>query len=214
MDIFSGWESSPVACLERLRLAYKIVVDPLGSFRSLRDRGFRDSLCHVLTYGWVTALISGVLNLYGVDYTNPSNAGGSAQLFAPWALDALGLEVGGPAEALFFTGFVMAGYLVLAAVSAPVLASAAWLVMGRPSFGEFPRLSAVAVVYGMTPGFLFGWAPNPFYAVGLWATVWQGLAVREVFDLSWGRTVVVVLLWIIIVGVIHDLTGLLLSQVM
>ncbi|MFH2111250.1 MAG: hypothetical protein ABIJ47_08340 [Candidatus Bathyarchaeota archaeon] len=200
--------------MERLRLVYRIVVDPLGAFRSLRDRGFRDSLCHVLTIGWVTALISGVLSLYGVDYSNPSNAGGSAQIFAPWALETLGLKVGGLAEALFFAGFVMAGYLVLAAVSAPVLASAAWLVMGRPAFGDFQRLSAVAVVYGMTPGFLFGWAPNPFYAVGLWATVWQGLAVREVFSLSWGRAVVVVLLWIVVVGVLHDLAGLLLSLAM
>lgn len=203
-----------MACLERLRLVLRIMVDPLGAFRSLKDKGFRDSLCHVLTIGWVTALLSGALSLMGVDYTNPSNAGGSAQLFAPWALETLGLEVGGPAEVLFFAGFVMAGYLVLAAVSAPVLASAAWLVMGRPAFGEFPRLSAVAVVYGMTPGFLFGWAPNPFYAVGLWATVWQGLAVREVFSLSWGRAVVVVLLWIVVVGVLYDLAGLLLSLAM
>jgi hypothetical protein len=197
--------------LERLRLTYRIVVDPLGAFKSLRDKGFRDSLCHILTLGWVTALLSGALSLYGVDYTNPSNAGGSAQLFAPWALKVLGLEVGGFGEALFFAGFVMAGYLILAAVSAPVLASAAWLVMGRPALSDLLRLSAVAVVYGMTPGFLFGWVPNPLYAVGLWATLWQALAVREVFGLSWMRTVVAVLLWITVVGVIHDLAGLLLS---
>jgi len=197
--------------LERLRLAYRIVVDPLGAFRRLKDKGFRDSLCHILTFGWVTAVLSGALSLYGVDYTNPSNAGGSAQLFAPWALKVLGLEVGGLAETLFFAGFVMAGYLILTAVSVPVLASAAWLVMGRPAFGDLPRLSAVAVVYGMTPGFLFGWVPNPFYAVGLWATLWQALAVKEVFSLSWGRAVVAVLLWVVVVGLLHDLAGLMLS---
>ena len=197
--------------MERLRLAYRIVVDPLGAFRRLKDKGFRDSLCHILTFGWVTAVLSGALSLYGVDYTNPSNAGGSAQLFAPWALKVLGLEVGGLAETLFFAGFVMAGYLILTAVSVPVLASAAWLVMGRPAFGDLPRLSAVAVVYGMTPGFLFGWVPNPFYAVGLWATLWQALAVKEVFSLSWGRAVVAVLLWVVVVGLLHDLAGLMLS---
>ena len=202
-----------MACLERLRLVRRIMVDPLGAFRSLKDKGFRDSLCHVLTLGWVTALLSGVLSLMGVDYTNPSNAGGSAQLFAPWALEVLGLEVGGLAGVLFFAGFVMAGYLILAAVSVPVLASAARLVMGRPAFGDLPRLSAVAVVYGMTPGFLFGWAPNSFYAVGLWATLWQALAVKEVFSLSWGRAVAVVLLWILVVGVLHEFAGLLLSPV-
>jgi hypothetical protein len=199
--------------MERLRLVYRIVVDPLGAFSGLKDKGFRDSLCHMLTLGWVTALLSGALSLYGVDYTNPSNAGGSAQLFAPWAIERLGLDVGGFAEAMFFAGFVMAGYLILAAVSVLVLAAAAWLVTGRPAFGDLPRLSAVAVVYGMTPGFLFGWVPNPFYAVGLWATLWQALAVREVFSLSWGRTVVAVLFWIIAVGVIHDLAGLLLSLI-
>ena len=85
MDIFPGCEHTSVACLEQLRLAYRIMVDPLGAFRSLKDKGFRDSLCHILTFGWVTALLSGVLSLMGVDYTNPSNAGGSAQLYAPWA---------------------------------------------------------------------------------------------------------------------------------
>lgn len=94
------------------------------------------------------------------------------------------MEVGGVAEALFFAGFVMAGYLTLDAVSVPMLASAVWLVTGRPAFGETLRRAAVAVVYGMTPGFLFGWVPNPFYSVGLWATLWQTLAVREVFSLS------------------------------
>jgi hypothetical protein len=199
--------------LERLRLAYRIMVDPLGSFKILRGESFNETLGHVLTFGWVTALLSGALSVYGVDYTDPSNAGGSAQLFAPWALKFLGLEVGGLAEALFFAGLVMAGYLMLLVVSVPVLASVAWFVMGRPSFGDLPRLSAVAVVYGMTPGFLFGWVPNPFYVVGLWATLWQAVAVREVFALSWGRAVVAVLLWIVVVGVLHDLAGLLLSLV-
>jgi hypothetical protein len=115
------------------------------------------------------------------------------------------------AEALLFAVLVMVGYLILAVVSVPVLASASWLVMGRPAFGDMIRLSAVAVVYGMTPGFLFGWVPNPFYAMGLWATLWQALAVREVFGLSWGRAVVAVVLWIVVVGVLHDLAGFLLS---
>ena len=198
----------------RLRLVYRIIVDPLGSFRSLEGMGFRESLCHMLTFGWVTAFLAGALSLRGVDYSDPSNAGGSAQLFAPWALEALGVDVGGFAEVLLFSGFVMVGYLVLAAVSAPVLASAVWLVTGRPAFGETLRRAAVAVVYGMTPGFLFGWVPNPFYAVGLWATLWQTLAVREVFSLSWRRAVVAVLLWIVGVGVLHDLAGLLVDALL
>ena len=200
--------------LERLRLAYRIIVDPRGSFRSLEDKGFRESLYHMLIYGWVTAFLSGVLSLLGVDYSDPANAGGSAQLFAPWALEGLGLELGGVAEVLFFAGFVMAGYIILAAVSAPVLASVVWLVTGRPAYSETLRRAAVAVVYGMTPGFLFGWVPNPFYAVGLWATLWQTLAVKEVFSLSWRRAAVAVLLWIVVVGVLHDLTGLLVDALL
>jgi len=200
--------------LGRLRLVYRIIVDPLGSFRSLEGMGFRESLCHMLTFGWVTAFLAGALSLRGVDYSDPSNAGGSAQLFAPWALEALGVDVGGFAEVLLFSGFVMVGYLVLAAVSAPVLASAVWLVTGRPAFSETLRRAAVAVVYGMTPGFLFGWVPNPFYAVGLWATLWQTLAVREVFSLSWRRAVVAVLLWVVGVGVLHDLAGLLVDALL
>lgn len=197
--------------MERLHLAYGIVVDPLGEFRRLKGKGFRDSLCHVLTFGCVTALLSGALSLYGVDYTNPSNAGGSAQLFAPWALKVLGLDLGGLVEILLFAALVMAGYLVLAVVSVSVLASIAWLIMGRPAFGDIPRLSAAAVVYGMTPGFLFGWVPNPFYAVGLWATLWQALAVKEMFGLSWGRAFFALVLWVIVVGLLHDLAGFLLS---
>jgi hypothetical protein len=68
------------------------------------------------------------------------------------------------------------------------------------------RLSGAskAVLYGMTPGFLFGWVPNPFYLVGLWTTLWQALAIKKMFDFGWVKTIVMVLCWILIIGVIHD----------
>ena len=196
--------------LSRLGVAYRIIIDPFASFKRLRHVGFIDSLYYVLTVGWVTALFSGGLRVYGVDYSNPSNAGGSAQIFAAWALDTMGLGVG-LFEVVVFAVLVMIGYIVLALVSALVLGSAVWLLLGRTRFDEYVRLSFVAVVFGMTPGFLFGWVPNPFYLMGLWATLWQALAVKALFGVSWVRALVVVLVWILGVAFLHDLAGYVVS---
>ena len=196
-----------------LHLAYRIIIDPLESFRQLKTRSFMDSLTHILEFGWVTAILSGVLRLYGVDYGNPSNAGGSAQIFAAWVFGNVDFGVAPLFQAVIFAVLVMIGYLVLALISTPILAAASWVLMGRPSFDELPRLSIVAVSYGMTPGFLFGWMPNPFYFVGLWATLWQALAVKEVFGFSWVRSLLVVFSWVLGVAILHDLAGFILRVI-
>lgn len=186
--------------------AFRIIVDPMGVFRSVKgEGGFRKPIRFLLVFGWVTAILSGVLSLYGVDYTNPSNVGGSAQLLAPWILMYFEDGFSGASWVAAFAILIMIGYLVLTAISIPVLALITWTMKGRrQSLNSSLSGSAKAILYGMTPGFLFGWVPNPLYLVGLWATLWQALAVKEILELSWVKTVVIVLCWIIIVGVIHD----------
>jgi hypothetical protein len=200
-----------VVDFKKLYLVYRIIIDPINSFKLLKDLRVYDSICYILSFGWVTALFSGFLSLYGIDYSNPSNVGGSAQLFACWALQILNQESNSVITVLFFAFLVMVGYLTLAFVSTPIVASIAWLFTGRTNFNYLIKLAYIAVIYGMTPGFLFGWIPNPFYLIGIWATLWQGLAVKEVYSLSWWKALTVVSSWIIIVGVIHDLAELLIN---
>ena len=189
-----------------LRLAYMILVNPLQAFSSVRgEASYRGPLVFLLVFGWVTAIISGALSLYGVDYSNPSNAGGSAQLFAPWVIDNYASNLQGVTCVAVFAVLVMVGYVILTALSIPVLALVAWVMKGRSGpLSVCLSTASKAVLYGMTPGFLFGWVPNPLYLVGLWATLWQALAVKKMFDFGWVKTIAVVLCWILIVGVIHD----------
>jgi hypothetical protein len=178
----------------------------MRTYQSLRgEAGYKKPLVFLLVFGWVTAIASGILSLYGVDYSNPSNAGGSAQIFAPWVIENYAPYLYGAIHVASFAVLVMVGYLILLAVSFPVLASVAWVITGRSRpFGVCLLGAFKAISYGMTPGFLFGWVPNPFYIVGLWATLWQALAVKEIFDLSYVKTLLAVLCWVIIIGVIQD----------
>lgn len=192
--------------LDLLQLTYRIVIDPNRTFQSLRgDVGYKKPLTLMLVFGWVTAILSGIFSLYGVDYTNPSNAGGSAQLFAPWFIKNYIPDIQGVAYVTAFSSLVMVGYIILTALSMPILAFVARMIRGRGSTFSIHLSSAFkAIVYGMTPGFLFGWVPNPLFLVGLWATLWQALAVKEIFELGYLKTVIVVLCWILIVGLTHD----------
>jgi len=191
--------------IDQLSLAFRTLVVPKRTFKLLKVQRISDTLVYILTIGWITAIISGILRNFGVDYSRPSNAGGSAQLFAAWGVKVLSLDMGNSFEVLVFALLVMIGYIALAIISTIVLAVITWLLFGRPDFEDFPRLSFIAIVYGMTPGFLFGWVPNPFYFVGLWATLWQSLAIKEIFNFSWKDTVIAVFTWIFIVAILHDL---------
>ena len=194
--------------IDQISLAFRTLVVPKRTFKLLKVQRISDTLVYILTIGWITAIISGILRDFGVDYSRPSNAGGSAQLFAAWGIKVLNLDMGNLFEVLVFALLVMIGYIALAIISTIVLAVITWLLFGRPDFEDFPRLSFIAIVYGMTPGFLFGWVPNPFYFVGLWATLWQSLAIKEIFNFSWKDTVIAVLAWIFIVAILHDLAVL------
>jgi hypothetical protein len=206
------YESIEFFITKMLRMTIQILMDPLASFRSLKSQKYHDTLLHILIFGWVTAILSGILRIYGVNYNNPSNAGGSAQIFAAWAMEFT--KYNSPLlEVILFSLLVMIGYLVLAIVSAPVLAIAVWLFTGRVWYDDYTRLSFIAVTYGMTPGFIFGWMPNPFYFVGLWATFWQVLAVRELLGLSWKKTLIVIISWILFMAIIHDLAGFVFKKI-
>ena len=191
--------------IDQISLAFRTLVVPKRTFKLLKVQRISDTLVYILTIGWITAIISGILRDFGVDYSRPSNAGGSAQLFAAWGIKVLNLDMGNLFEVLVFALLVMIGYIALAIISTIVLTVITWLLLGRLDFRDFPRLSFIAIVYGMTPGFLFGWVPNPFYFVGLWATLWQSLAIKEIFNFSWKDTVIAVFTWIFIVAILHDL---------
>lgn len=149
------------------------------------------------------------MNEFGVDYTNPSNAGGSAQLFGPWMIQTFAPSLRGAGRVLVFALSVEAGYLILSLLSVLVVALIARALAKDPEGKKSPFLKALkAVCYGMGPGLFFGWIPNPVYLFGLWATAWQALGIHVYFGLTRVRTIVTTILWVLIVGGLHDIAFL------
>ena len=200
--------------MERRKLpafAVRSLYSPIKSFSSVKgERSYANPLIFLLWFGLITAFLSGVLNELGVDYSNPSNAGGSAQLFAPWVIQNFAPNLGGPARVLVFALSVEAGYLILTSLSVVVVAAIARaLVQGSEARQSLILKSLKAVCYGMGPGLFFGWIPNPVYFFGIWATVWQALAIYVYFDLTRIGAITTVMLWVSAVGVIHDIVSFL-----
>jgi hypothetical protein len=180
---------------------------PIKTFSSAKgERSYTNPLVFLVGLGLVTALLSGVLNEFGIDYSNPSNAGGSAQLFAPWVILVFAPSLRGVARVLVFALSVEAGYLILTLPSVVVVSLIARALAKNSEGRRNPFLKALkAVCYGMGPGLFFGWIPNPVYLFGLWATAWQALGIYVYFDLTRVRTIVTTILWVLIIGGLHDI---------
>ncbi len=184
-----------------------ILLRPVRSFERLRGRPVRDSMTFLLTYGLVTSVLSAILaTLCGVDYSNPSNCGGSAQLFAHWVVfEWLALSD----WLLMIASFALSnelGYLILGLISGLIIAGGITVLDDKP-LDDSLRPGFSAVCYGMTPGLILGWIPNPFFLIGILALVYQAVAIWVMSDLSAKRTVALVLLWVVSLALVQDLVS-------
>jgi hypothetical protein len=186
------------------RTPVNILVRPLSSLEALREEPLPASMAYLLVFGLVTSVIAGVLSsLYGVNYQEPSNCGGSAQIFAHWFTYVIVANPDWLVSALLFIASNEIGYLILAGVSAVVLAGSASLLSDERARSLLAPAMA-AVCYGMTPGILFGWIPNPFYLTGVLALIYQLAALWVMMKLTKTRTVVLGILWLVLVGIVQD----------
>jgi hypothetical protein len=184
-----------------------ILIRPMRSFEGLRGRPVRGSMSFLLTYGLVTSVLSAVLATFvGVDYSNPSNCGGSAQLFAHWVVFEWLKSSDWLSTIVFFVLSNELGYLILGAVSGLIIAGGITVLDHKP-LDDFLRPGFSAVCYGMTPGLILGWIPNPFFLVGILALIYQAVAIWVMSDLSAKRTVALVLLWVVSLALVQDLVS-------
>jgi len=92
-----------------------VIFRPIETFRKLRRRPILVSLTYLLVAGLITSILGGLLAVFvGVSYLNPSNCGGSAQIFAHWLVFVwLNLEEWW-SQLIMFALSNQVGYLILA----------------------------------------------------------------------------------------------------
>ena len=163
------------------------------------------SLTYLLVAGLITSILGGLLAVFvGVSYLNPSNCGGSAQIFAHWLVFVwLNLEEWW-SQLIMFALSNQVGYLILALLSATTLA---WItsLASDSSFRELVAPTMSAICYGMTPGVLFGWIPNPVFLFGLMALVYQAVAFWIILELTKRRAAALMFVWLVLFGLLQDL---------
>jgi hypothetical protein len=80
-----------------------------------------------------------------------------------------------------------------------------WVYIAGGRRGFF--MTVRAVLYGMTPGLLFGWIPVIGVFFSLWSLVLDILGIRELQELSTGRAILVVVIAILIPTVLVTLAA-------
>jgi len=194
-------------------LPFKIMVKPLANYEKVEDKKFQVSLFFMLFWGLITSITSALLAIYlGVDYGNPSNCGGSAQIFADWVVFKV-WNIENPHIGIIT--FILAnefGYFFLGVLSTLVIALLA-KVPKKDNFKELINPSMAAISYGMTPALLIGWLPNPIFLVGILALIYQSLAIWKILKLSKKGAVFVALSWILILAIMHDITEFILNLI-
>ncbi|TFF91346.1 hypothetical protein EU545_04395 [Candidatus Thorarchaeota archaeon] len=189
----------------RWRLPGEILLRPLSVYETLKTCSIFSSLSYLLALGLTTSILSGLLAaLVGVDYQNPSNCGGSAQILAHWFTYTWVGETDLIRSISLFIVVNEIGYLLLALMSAPLLAAASFLFV-KEAQTELLRSAMSAVCYGMTPGLVLGWVPNPFFIFGVLALGYQALALWKMMGLSAAKSVLVCVVWLVVFGVLQDL---------
>ena len=96
--------------------------------------------------------------------------------------------------------------MVLAVASAPILAALISVATGR-KLKQLLTPTTSAICYGMTPGSVFGWIPNPFFLFGIMALVYQGLAFFAMLELSKRDTILLLITWLIVFGLLQDVAS-------
>lgn len=188
-----------------LPFAIKSLYSPVKTFSSTKEeKSYTNPFIFILGFGLITAFLSSILNELGVDYSNPSNAGGSAQLLGPWVVQNLTPNVVGLARILMFTLSVEVGYLILTSLSVSLVSMIASFLIDREKKQGLFLKALKAVCYGFGPGLFFGWVPNPIYLFGLWALIWQAIAVYVYFEFTKMKAAITVVSWIVITGILHD----------
>jgi hypothetical protein len=73
-----------------------------------------------------------------------------------------------------------------------------YIVGGRKGLSQTIK----AVMYGSTPGLLFGWIPIIGIIAGIWSLVLEVLGIRQLHEITTGKAIMAVVIMLVILGLI------------
>jgi hypothetical protein len=162
-----------------------ILMNPVETFRSLREKGLLDALMYftivlVIYAALSTIMIMGVIQGFGA-----LTGGVLFPGFGAWM------------PLLLFLGAIIGGLML-------VFIGGAWLHLWVSVFGGRGGYTQTvkSLMYGATPAMLLGWIPLINIIGAIWAFILQILCIRELHEISTGRAVIAVLIAFVIIPVI------------
>jgi len=168
---------------------------PTETFKKLKEESLSDSLKYFVILLFIQSLLNAIVLTYLLEtvwgflasiYKNIPGfeaiyAGGSTTFFI-----------------LLFVIFLVLG-LIGIFISGAIIHLGVLLFGGKRGYKETIK----AIIYGGTPGYLFGWIPFLSIIFALWAFILEIFGIKEFQDLSTGKAIAAILLPIIIIfGVI------------
>ncbi len=157
---------------------------PVETFRAVREETFGDAVTYFVILLIVNAVLSAIVGYLGfraigMPGADIAGAGGFGLMIAA------------------FLFAVVAGIISLL-VGSILLHIGVVIMGGRGGFIQTFK----AVVYGLTPYYLFGWVPVIGGLAGIWGLIVEIFGIRELHDMTTGRAAIAWLISLLIVLVI------------
>jgi len=153
--------------------------NPVETFRSSRDDTPGTVLGYFSVLLAIDAVLTSVITVLGIGFLG---------LFGQY------LPPTGPFLPVIIFVLVLVGGLIWALVISAWVHLWVYLLGGRK--GIFQTVKAV--LYGLTPGLLFGWIPVVGFFFSLWAIVLEILGIRELQELSTGKAILALFIAVMI----------------
>lgn len=184
--------------LENIGLIEKIkgfLFNPTESFKKIREESFEVGLKYFI----VLLLIQSALNAVVITAMWGTLWGAltSAHTHIPilQSIYDMGLGI---ITLLMFVFFAVMSFIGIF-ISGAIVHLGVLLFGGERGYKETVK----AIIYGSTPGYLFGWIPGISIIFWLWALILEIIGIKELQDLSIGRAIAAILIpIIIIIGII------------
>ncbi len=157
---------------------------PAETFRAVREETFGDAVTYFVILLIVNAVLSAIVGYLGFRAIGMPGA------------DIAGAGGLGAMIAVFIAAVILG---IISLVVGSILLHFGVVIMGgRGGFVQTFK----AVLYGLTPYYLFGWVPVIGGLAGIWGLIVEILGIRELHDMTSGRAAIAWLISLVIVLVI------------
>ncbi|WOF16946.1 YIP1 family protein [Methanoplanus sp. FWC-SCC4] len=162
------------------------ILEPVETFRNSKDDSLSDAFGFFAVLLVLYSVLFGIMVAAGID--NPfAGIDGFEQLAFTGAFGFVSMFV-----------FSLIGTIVATLIGGLILHLFVYIVGGRKGLSETIK----AVLYSSTPSLLFGWIPVVGIIFGVWSLILEILGIRELHEISTGRSLLAVLLPVILFGIL------------